>query len=75
VFHSGSLLVLPTKIRLRWKSMQEANTLANYNTPIITAVKSFIVQAPGDIFVSSETEKNSFITLTPRPSTTEISKT
>jgi hypothetical protein len=47
VFHSGSLLVLPTNIRLVWKSMQVANTLAYYDTAIIIAVKSFIVQAPG----------------------------
>jgi hypothetical protein len=29
--------------------MQVANTLAYYDTAIITAVKSFIVQAPGHI--------------------------
>jgi hypothetical protein len=46
VFHSDSLLVLPTNIRQGWKSMQVENTLAYYNTAIITAVKSFIVQAP-----------------------------
>ncbi len=28
--------------------MQVANTLAYYDTAIITAVKSFILQAPGD---------------------------
>ncbi len=47
MFHSGSHLVLPTNIRLGWKSIQVANTLAYYDTAIITAVKSFIVQAPG----------------------------
>jgi hypothetical protein len=47
VFHSGSLPVLPTNFRLGWKSMQVANTLAYYNTAIITTVKSFIVLAPG----------------------------
>ncbi len=46
MFHSGSLLVLPTNIRQGWKSMQVANTLAYYDMAIITAVKSFIVQAP-----------------------------
>ncbi len=46
MFHSGSLLVLPTNIRLGGKSMQVANTLAYYDTAINTAVKSFIVQAP-----------------------------
>ncbi len=45
VFHSGSLLVLPSNIRLGWKSMQVANTLAYYDTAIIVAIKSFIVQA------------------------------
>jgi hypothetical protein len=47
VFHSVSLLVLPTNIRLGWKSMQVENTLAYYDTAIINAVKMFIVQAPG----------------------------
>ena len=47
VFHSGSLLVLPTNIRLGWMSMQVANTLAYYDMAIITAVKNFIVQVPG----------------------------
>ena len=46
MFHSGSLPVLPTNIRLGWKSMQVANTLAYYDTAIVTAVKSFIVLAP-----------------------------
>jgi hypothetical protein len=49
VFHSGSLLVLPTNIRLGWKSMQVTNTLAYCDTAIIIAVKSFIVQAPGQV--------------------------
>jgi hypothetical protein len=52
MFHSGSFLVLPTNIRLGCKSMQVANTLAYYDTAIITAVKSFIVQAPGEIFIT-----------------------
>jgi hypothetical protein len=47
VFHTVSRLVLHTNIRLGWKSMQLANTLAYYNTAIITAVKRFIVQGPG----------------------------
>jgi hypothetical protein len=47
VFHSGSLLVLPTNIRQGWKSVQVANALAYYNMAISTAVKSFIVQAAG----------------------------
>ena len=50
MFHSGSLLVLPTNIRLGWKSVQVANTLAYCDTAIIIAVKSFIVQAPGGDF-------------------------
>jgi hypothetical protein len=44
MFHSGNLLVMPTNIRLGWKSTQVANTLAYYEKAIITAVKSFIVQ-------------------------------
>ncbi len=47
VFHSGSLPVLPTNIRLGWKSMQVANTQAYYNMAIITAVESVIGQDPG----------------------------
>ncbi len=45
-FHSGSQLVLPTNIRLGWKSIQVANTLAYYDTALITAIKIFIVQDP-----------------------------
>ncbi len=47
MFHSGSLPVLLTNVRLGWKSMQMTNTLAYYDKAIITAIKSFIVQAPG----------------------------
>jgi hypothetical protein len=36
---------LPTNIRLEWKWMAVANTLAYYYTVTITAVKSFVVQA------------------------------
>ncbi len=50
-FGSGGLHVLPTKIRLGWKSVQVANTLAYYDTLIITAVKSFIDQAPGSSII------------------------
>ncbi len=38
-------LALPTSIRLGWKSLPGTNTLAYYENPYITAVKSFIVQA------------------------------
>ncbi len=44
---NGRLLSLPANIRLGWKSMQVANTLAYYYTTLITAVKSFIVKAAG----------------------------
>jgi hypothetical protein len=37
---------LPANLRLEWKWLTVANTFA-YETEIITAVKSFIVQAPG----------------------------
>ncbi len=67
-FHSGSLLVLPTNIRLGWKSMQVANTLITYDTAIITAVKCFIVQAP-DLVVSLLIQRpKDFIALIPRES-------
>jgi hypothetical protein len=42
-----SSLALSANIRLGWKLMEVANTLAYYDTATITAVKSFIVQAPG----------------------------
>ncbi len=45
MFHSGSLFVLSTNIRLGRKSIQVASTLAHYDTAKITAVKSFIIQA------------------------------
>ena len=37
----------PAKVRLGWKWMAVANTLAYYDTATILPVKSFIVQAPG----------------------------
>jgi hypothetical protein len=40
------VLVIPTNIRLRWRWIDVANALAYYNTPTITAMKSFIVQTP-----------------------------
>jgi hypothetical protein len=41
-------LALPANIRLGWKGLPGTNTLAYYKNPLITAVKSFIVQAPDD---------------------------
>jgi hypothetical protein len=38
---------LPINIRLGWRGLPETNALAYYENPYITAVKSFIVQAPG----------------------------
>ncbi len=46
MLNSGSLIALPTNIRLMRKSM-DWPTLAYYDTAIITTVKSFIVQTPG----------------------------
>ncbi len=43
---NGRLLAFPANVGLGRKSMAIANTLAYYNTVTITAVKSFIVQAP-----------------------------
>ncbi len=41
------MLSLPANIRLGWKWMAVTNNLAYYDKATITAVKSFIVQAPG----------------------------
>ncbi len=35
-------------IRLGWKALPETNTLAYYENLLITALISFIVQAPGE---------------------------
>jgi hypothetical protein len=43
----GRLLALPTKIRLRWKGLPGINILAYYGNMQITAVISFVIQAPG----------------------------
>jgi len=51
VFDSGSLSVLPTNIRLGWKSMQLASTLAYYDTAKITAVKKFYSSGPSTIII------------------------
>ncbi len=48
----GKLLALPTNIRLGWKSLPGTNTLAYYENPQITAILGFIVQAPGQIWLS-----------------------
>ncbi len=40
-------LALPANIRLGWKGLPGTNTLAYYENPQITTVKSFIVQATG----------------------------
>ncbi len=44
--HYGRLLASPTNIRLGWKGLRQTNTQAYYKKLLITAVKSFIVQAP-----------------------------
>ncbi len=41
----GRLLALPCNIILCWKGLLRTNTLAYYENPSITAVKSSIVQA------------------------------
>jgi hypothetical protein len=40
---------LPTNIRLGWKQIAVANTLAYYDTATITDVNCFIVQAPESV--------------------------
>jgi hypothetical protein len=47
IHYIGRLLALPSNFRLVWKWMALASTLAYFDTSKITAVKSFIVQAPG----------------------------
>ncbi len=43
------LLTLPTNIRLGWKQIAVANTLAYYDRATITVVNSFIVQASENV--------------------------
>jgi hypothetical protein len=38
---------LPSNIRLCWKGLPGTDILACYENPLITTVKSFVVQAPG----------------------------
>ncbi len=53
---NGRLLALPPNIRLTWKGVAMANTLAFYDTATITVVKGFLVQALGEKkFVSNAT--------------------
>ncbi len=47
----GFALALPANIRLGWKGLPRANTLAYCGNPYITAVKSFIVQAAGNCYI------------------------
>ncbi len=52
VLHSnGRLLALRSKIRLEWKCMEVADTLAYYNTEKIMIVKTFIVYTLGHFFM------------------------
>jgi hypothetical protein len=46
------LLASPTNIRLSWKGLPGTNTLAYYKNPLITVIKSFIVQAPEVCFTA-----------------------
>ncbi len=48
---------LPTNMRLGWKSLPVTNTRAYYEIPQITAVKIFIVQAPGYLLIGKFTFK------------------
>jgi hypothetical protein len=54
---NGRLLALSTNIRLGWKWIAVANTLAYCFTATITAIKGFIAQAPGGTAVEHETYK------------------
>ncbi len=42
----GQTPALPTNIRLGWKGLSGTNTLAYYEKPKITCIKSFIILAP-----------------------------
>ncbi len=44
---NGRLPALPANIRLEWRRVAVANTLAYYEMAAITTVKSFIELAPG----------------------------
>jgi hypothetical protein len=48
----GRPLASPINIRLGWTGLPGTNTLAYYENPKITSVKSFIVPAPGYFFQS-----------------------
>ncbi len=41
----GKIPALPANVRLGWKRMAAANTLASYDAATLTAVKSFRVHA------------------------------
>jgi hypothetical protein len=41
-------LALPENIRIGWRGFPGTNTLADYKNPLITGVKSFMVQALGE---------------------------
>ncbi len=43
----GQAPAIPTNIMLGWKGLPEANDLAYYENSELTAVKSFIILAPG----------------------------
>jgi hypothetical protein len=46
MLHSGRLLALTSNIKLGWKGMEVANTLAYYDTAKIIGLKIIIVQDP-----------------------------
>ncbi len=43
----GQALALPTKVRLSWKGLPRANTLAYYKQSLITDLKCFITLGRG----------------------------
>jgi len=48
--YNGRLLALLANIRLKWKKIVMAKTLAYYDTATIKAVKSLIIQALGGFY-------------------------
>jgi hypothetical protein len=62
----GWLLALPTNIRLSWKGLPNANTLANFKNLYIADVKSLITLGLGVIFTTLHFLRN-FINGTNKP--------
>jgi len=67
-------LALPAITRLGWKDSPGTNTLAYYENMSITAIKSYIVQAPVYFATVSAMKGKKFKTLAPGILWTEVLK-